>query len=574
MSARRATPAFSVGIDLGTTHTVVAWAPARGAVDAAAVQLFRIEQLVAPGEVEARALLPSMRYHAADGELAAGELALPWSATVEAEPAPVVIGELARSLGAQVPGRLVASAKSWLSHAAVDRQAAILPWGGAEDVRQGVAGGGQRELPRARARGLEPAAPRGTARRPGDRADGAGVIRRCGARAHAAGGARGRTARAAPARGAAGALSRLAVAASRPRWRDDLAGSRLVLVCDVGGGTTDLSLVRIDHADATGPRFERVAVGRHLMLGGDNMDLAIAHQVEAGLAGGGAGGRLNAGRLAQLIERCRAVKERLLADGAAPSASVTLLGGGARLVGGARSVELQRDAVRASIVDGFFPRVAADARPLARALQRAGFVRPAVCKRSGGDSPHRRLPAAACRRRRSRTRCCSTAACSAPRQSCSGCMRCWPTGAVRRCTGSTTTIRTRRWHAARWRMRWPGAVRRRRIAAGSARSYFLQLDDPASDADARPAVCLLPHGSQPGHEVRLDGRAFALRTGAPVRFHLAATTAGGTDAAFNRAGALVDLRHLDAEPLPPIATVIRDAGARSRARSRSAWWRS
>ena len=122
--------AWTVGIDLGTTNSVVAVAPAQGRGDD--IRLFDIEQLVAPGEVAARPLLPSMRYHPAPGELAPGDLALPWTPAGAGHPA--VIGSLARQLGAQVPGRLVVSAKSWLSHAAVDRLAPILPWGAAADV--------------------------------------------------------------------------------------------------------------------------------------------------------------------------------------------------------------------------------------------------------------------------------------------------------------------------------------------------------------------------------------------------------------------------------------------------------
>ncbi|MEO6322506.1 MAG: Hsp70 family protein, partial [Polaromonas sp.] len=129
---------YIVGIDLGTTHTVVAYAPLKLVGEPAAAQadirLFDIAQGVAPGEVAALPLLPSVRYHAAAGELAPGALQLPWPAPADAGQAPVVIGQWARKLGAQVPGRLVASAKSWLSHAAVDRLAPILPWGAPDDV--------------------------------------------------------------------------------------------------------------------------------------------------------------------------------------------------------------------------------------------------------------------------------------------------------------------------------------------------------------------------------------------------------------------------------------------------------
>ena len=125
---------YIVGIDLGTTHTVVAYAPlaATAGAQPPEIRLFDMAQLVAPGEVAALPLLPSVRYHAAPGELADAALQLPWPA--EAGQPPVVLGQLARQLGAQVPGRLVASAKSWLSHAAVDRQAPILPWGAPDEV--------------------------------------------------------------------------------------------------------------------------------------------------------------------------------------------------------------------------------------------------------------------------------------------------------------------------------------------------------------------------------------------------------------------------------------------------------
>ncbi|MDR5868738.1 Hsp70 family protein, partial [Caballeronia sp. LZ062] len=135
MSARKKKPSapsgarYRVGIDLGTSNTVVAYAEA-GSND---IRVFAVEQLVGPGEVAAQPLLPSLRYHPAPGELAPGDVQLPWSPASGTEP-PAVVGRLARHLGAQVPGRLVSSAKSWLSHASVDRVAPILPWGAGDDV--------------------------------------------------------------------------------------------------------------------------------------------------------------------------------------------------------------------------------------------------------------------------------------------------------------------------------------------------------------------------------------------------------------------------------------------------------
>ena len=123
-------PRYRVGIDLGTSNTVVAYAEAATSEAHDPVQLLAIPQLVALGAVASRALLPSLRYHPARGELRPQDIALPWSDPDE----PLVIGTLARQLGTQVPGRVVASAKSWLSHGGVDRLAPILPWTGSDDV--------------------------------------------------------------------------------------------------------------------------------------------------------------------------------------------------------------------------------------------------------------------------------------------------------------------------------------------------------------------------------------------------------------------------------------------------------
>ncbi|HQV09581.1 MAG TPA: Hsp70 family protein, partial [Thauera sp.] len=156
----------------------------------------------------------------------------------------------------------------------------------------------------------------------------------------------------------------------RDRLADELAGSRLVLVCDVGGGTTDLTLIQVEPAaDGSGPpRLTRIGVGDHLMLGGDNMDLALAHLVEQRLGAGGEGRaeRLSAARLSQLVQRCRVAKEQLLAADAPDKVTVTLLGAGSRLIDGARSVELGRDEVERLIVDGFLPLGGPDALPQRR----------------------------------------------------------------------------------------------------------------------------------------------------------------------------------------------------------------
>ncbi|MDX1605529.1 MAG: Hsp70 family protein, partial [Candidatus Competibacterales bacterium] len=307
-----------------------------------------------------RPLLPSFRYHPAAGELDPAECRLPWP-----EPRlegvdlpPGVVGELARERGSRVPGRLVASAKSWLSHAAVDRTAAILPWGaeaGIDRISPVAACAGYL----AHVRGAWDQA------HPNHPLAEQDVILTLPASFDED--ARALTVEAARLAG----LERLhlleepqaACYAWIDRHRETLAEAlgetRLLLVVDVGGGTTDLTLIRVEPGTDP-PRLTRIAVGEHLMLGGDNMDLAIAHRVESRL-----GGRIATGQLAQLVQQCRDAKERLLAADAPESTPVTLLAAGSRLVGGARSTELTRAEVD-ELLDGFLPRVGPDATPQRR----------------------------------------------------------------------------------------------------------------------------------------------------------------------------------------------------------------
>ena len=288
-------PAFLVGIDLGTTNTVVAYADANDAQ--AGIQLFAIEQLLASGEVGARPLLPSLRYHPAAGELAAGDLQLPWPQQDVEHP---VLGALARQLGAQVPGRLVSSAKSWLSHANVDRQAPILPWGADADVAKVspvAASASYLAYVRAAWNHRFPQAP----------LEEQELVLTIPASFDE--GARALTLEAARLAG----LPTLRLVEEpqaafydflqrrRTTLRDDLANTRRILVCDVGGGTTDFSLIDVAFDEDGEPQLTRSSVGNHLILGGDNMDLALAHLVETRMAAGVEGGmKLSAARLSPL----------------------------------------------------------------------------------------------------------------------------------------------------------------------------------------------------------------------------------------------------------------------------------
>ncbi|WP_431020091.1 Hsp70 family protein [Burkholderia cepacia] len=547
---------YTVGIDLGTSNTVVAYVEA----GSDAIRVFDVEQLVGPGAVAAQPLLPSVRYHPAAGELPPDTLRLPWAAAAKASAnaagdPPAVIGRYARTLGAQVPGRLVTSAKSWLSHASVDRLAAILPWGAADGV--------DKVSPvDASASYLAHVRDAWDARFPDAPLAKQDVILTVPASFDD--GARALTVEAAR-RAKLPALRLLEepqaafydwLYGQRDTLRDTFAAARRVLICDVGGGTTDLTLVDVAPGDDGEPTFTRVGVGNHLMLGGDNMDLALARLVETRLTEPGT--RLSAASLSQLVERCRAAKERLLGDDAPASVTVTLLGAGSRLVGGARSAELTRQEVEQIVVDGFFPQVEAGELPRRARAAIVEFGLPyasdaavtrhvAAFLQRHADGP---LPdtlllnggvfrAGALAGRLAQTL---------------GAWRGAPLDVLHNAHPDVAVARG----AVAYGLARAGHAPR--IGGGSARSYFLVLDDGAVDSAAR-GVCLLPRGAEEGREIRLDDRTFALQLGQPVRFHLMSTVAETP----YRPGDLVDLDGGDFVRLPPIATVV-DAKAGGDAR--------
>ncbi|OGB33625.1 MAG: molecular chaperone DnaK [Burkholderiales bacterium RIFCSPLOWO2_12_FULL_61_40] len=566
---------YLVGIDLGTTHTVVAYAqnPGPGSAPggvAPDIQVLQIAQRVAPGASAALPLLPSVRYHAGAGELGPGE-------------DPVVVGQWARQLGAQVPGRLVRSAKSWLSHPGVDRLAPILPWGAAADVPQV-------SPVEASASYLRHVHTAWNHRFPGSPLAQQDVVLTVPASFDE--GARALTLHAAHLAGLPPlrlleepqAVFYDWLVRHRGRWATELAQTRLVLVCDVGGGTTDLSLIQVELVDGE-PKLTRIGVGQHVMLGGDNMDLALAHKVEARLAGAvaapaGTPGapRRSASQWSQLMERCRVAKEQLLAADAPAQVTVTLVGGGARLVGGSRSTTLAREDVERTLVEGFFPQVEASAQvqhghsgilalglPYARdpAITRhmADFLRqhaqamPDTLLLNGGV-----FHAKALVHRLEQT------------------LGAWRGAPLRLLHNDNPDVAVAR-GAVAYALAQQGLAPT--IGGGAARSYFLLLDDPpqedkrqegqhptaathgpGGDAGAR-GICILPRGSAIGQEVPLAGLTFALRLGQPVRFHLFAAAA---DAPDHRPFQLGDQVHLDSENftrLPPVAIVLRAACAYS-----------
>ena len=363
----------AVGIDLGTTHCALA--STRLTSDkgvALALEVEAIPQVIAPGQVEARPLLPSFMYLPHGEELAPGALALPWQHHAHAHHGQThdtqrVVGEAARSLGSKSALRLVSSAKSWLCHGAVDRRAPILPAGAPPEV--------------SKVSPLETsAAYLEHLRRAWDHAHPDAPLARQRVTITVPASfdpvARELTAEAAKLAGLSEAVLLEEPQAALYSWLSGTSGFReqvqvgdVILVIDVGGGTSDFSLiaVRQEQGDL---QLERIAVGEHILLGGDNMDLALAYFLKGELEKKGQA--LDAAQVAALTQAARTAKERLLTQLDEASAPVVIPGRGSKLVGGSVRTELARADIERVLLDGFFPAVAADARPIAR--PRAGLT--------------------------------------------------------------------------------------------------------------------------------------------------------------------------------------------------------
>jgi len=355
---------YAIGIDLGTTHSALSYVDLQASDGEKAVEsVLPIPQLTAPGTIEALPLLPSFLYLPHPDEMPAGERALPWSQGEET----AVAGEMARSRGATTPIRLVSSAKSWLCHPGVDRRAAILPQDAPDEV--------PRVSPLAAStRYLEHLRQAWNAAHPQAPFDQQSVTVTIPASFDPA--ARELTAEAARQAGFAPTLLEEPQAAlyswiqgSGGRWRKQVQPGDIILVVDVGGGTSDFSLIAILERDG---KLEphRVAVGDHILLGGDNMDLALAHFVARKLATNGT--QLDAWQMRALTYGCRSAKEELLANPNATTHPIVVPSRGSKLIGGSIRTELTREEVTSFITDGFFPRVEASARPAVRA--RAGLT--------------------------------------------------------------------------------------------------------------------------------------------------------------------------------------------------------
>jgi molecular chaperone DnaK (HSP70) len=352
-------PRYSIGVDLGTTHCALSYVDLAASDGDKTVQgVLPVAQLTAPGATEELDLLPSFLYLPHPNELTPGDLNLPWTAERG-----FAVGELARTRGAGTPIRLVSSAKSWLCHPGVDRRAAILPNDAPEEVERVSplessvrylthlreawdhahpdAPFAEQEITVTIPASFDPAARELTA----EAADAAGYSRMTLLEEPQA------------------ALYSW-IQKSSGVWRKQVRVGDVILVVDVGGGTSDFSLIAVVEREGN-LELHRVAVGEHILLGGDNMDLALAHVVARKLASQGT--QPDPWQLRALTYACRSAKEALLTDPAQEAVPLVVPSRGSKLIGGSIRTELTRAELTQTILDGFFPQVEAAARPVSRA---------------------------------------------------------------------------------------------------------------------------------------------------------------------------------------------------------------
>jgi len=567
---------YIVGIDLGTTNSALARCNASAAEEESRIEVRSIPQLVNPNEVAERTLLPSSLYIPGDFDFPKGSLALPW----EAEPQ-FVIGELARKRGAESPNRLVASAKSWLSYAGVDRTAPILPWQAPEEVPKlspveassqflqylrtvwdsGEAGElGELALAQQDVLLTVPASFDEEARE---------LTRR--AAEHA--GYPHVTLLEEPLAAFYAWLENQGDA-----WRRRIKVGDLVLVCDVGGGTTDLSLIVVseENGDLT---LKRVAVGDHILLGGDNMDLALARVLQQRLEA--LGNRIDTWQLHGLWHQCRIEKEKLFESPKTQKRPITLLGKGTKLIGGTIKTELVRQDLDQVLVEGFFPKVASGELPTRQ--RRVGFQElglpyaadPAITKHLARflSEQVRNSPEAAGIRRGPSGLACPThilfnggvMKAAVLRDRVVEVLNSWLRQEGFDALGAEQILNSHNEapdleHAVARGAAYYGKARRGRgvrIRSGASRTYYIGIESampavPGMEAPLK-ALCVVPFGMEEGTEATIPGREFGLVVGEPAEFRFLSSSVRKQD----HVGSLLEDWGADIEELSPLEVTLK-----------------
>lgn len=531
---------YAVGIDLGTTHCVLSYV-ALGGEQNSSPEMVAIPQLTQPGAVEALSQLPSYIYQPHDQELNRADLALPWNDS----PARLV-GELARNLGSKTPIRLVSSAKSWLCNAGIDRHEAFLPLNSPQEVTKVSPLGASIAF-------LEHLRDTWNQQFPDAPLKDQEVILTVPASFDP--GARELTAEAAQAAGIqqltlleepqAAVYSWLQTCGDD--WREQVTVGDIILVVDVGGGTTDLSLIAV--SESTGNLvLDRIAVGEHILLGGDNMDLALAYRLKAKLAQDGK--HLQPWQILGITHGCREAKERLLADPTLAAVPVLVPSRGSKLIGGTLRTELTRDEVTQTLIDGFFPLVNIDEHP---AQQPRGALNQLGLPYAKDPAVSRHLAAFLSRQQGAADELLGETHGSfiqpsaillnggvfkAPQLSerTLALINHWLSDAgakpARLLQGLDLDLAVARGAAYYGQVRQGQGVR---IRGGTASAYYIGIESamPAIPGIEAPleALCIAPFGMEEGSEVALQDREFGLVVGEPVRFNFFGSTTRRDDEA-------------------------------------------
>lgn len=511
-------PRYCVGIDLGTTHSCLAYVEFGDGLTPNPVEVLPVPQLVREGEVESRTLLPSFAYLPPDGERHPGAHRLPW----QNDDADVITGALARDRGAEIPSRLVASAKSWLCHGGADRTGPILPWEAPAGIpRISPVEAAAHYLGHLRSAWNQEMA----GENPSLALEHQSVVLTVPASFDAV--ARDLTLRAAHKAGL-GEVVLLEepqaalyawISEQGEAWRHHLEIGERLLVVDVGGGTTDLSLIEtIEHEGQLA--LERVAVGEHILLGGDNMDLALAHSAAPRL-----GAAVDRWQMQRLVHGARRAKETLLENPEAGPQPVTVVGRGSGLIASTLRTQIDIDEVRHVLLDGFLPRCGAGEFPQVSlgGLMEVGLPYAhdaAITRHLAAFIGHNGAPP---------TRILfngGVMTSPALRQRVIEVLDSWFPGKP------IQALKPGRMHDAVARgAAYYSAVRRGRgvrIRGGTARSYYIGVEAsrPAVPGIPAPllAVCVAPQGMEEGTDQALPGRRFAAVVGNPVQFRFFAST--------------------------------------------------
>ena len=535
---------FIVGIDLGTTNSALAYCRPASARDAR-YQVLGVDQLVAPGQVASQKVLPSFLYIPHDGEITTQETQLPWEKSGLSD-ASGVVGVWARERGVAVPDRMISSAKSWLGHAQVDRRAPILPWRSEMEGRKlSPVEVSARYLRHLVAAFEYDQASQGEAMTMAETQ----VVLTVPASFDEV--ARSLTYEAAQAAG----LSQLTLLEEPlaafyawlghqgEQWREHVQPGDLVLVCDVGGGTTDFSLIAVSENDRGQLELERISVGDHLLLGGDNMDLALAFAVRQELETEGR--TIDHWQFLSLIGHVRVAKEKLLMDEGLQEVPLAIAGKGSSLFAQVISTRLTRAQVEAVLLQGFFPLTSASdlphgrralgiqelglpyeadaaisrhlARFLQRSMQNLRSDTSGKAARLGlgvGASGEALMPTAVL---------FNGGVFNAPllRQRVLSLLQSWNDGKpVKELPSAELDLAVALGAAYYGRMRATGEGIR--VQSGTARSYYIGLDSPfpAVPGYTPPvkALCLVPQGTDEGTSLSLKDQKFGLVVGESVEF--------------------------------------------------------